>query len=128
MSKGAAAARLFGASLAIWRAVLPPGDARLGYALLNTGAEWLKSGLADRAEDLLEQALELWRAVYVEQPQHPDIRDAAEWLILCYLVRARAGENRGEREARAKRLCKEFGFDFAHKQQHAKTYPYAPQR
>ena len=124
--RAAAAARLFGASLRILRAVLPPGDARLGYGLLSTGAMWLKSGAADRAEPLLREALDLWQAVYAAQPRHPDIRNAADWLIACLLVRARAGEDAGARETEARRLCERYGFDFAEQQAIARQVPYTP--
>ncbi|MDJ0822621.1 MAG: TIR domain-containing protein [Paracoccaceae bacterium] len=122
----AAAARLFGASLAIRRAVLPPGDARLGYGLVGTGAMWLKAGRADLAEPLLDEALEVEGAAYDNYAQHPEGKQTAYWLISCLLTRARAGENTGAREARAKQLCKEFGFDFEEMQQEALQYPYTP--
>jgi hypothetical protein len=67
--------------------------------------------------------MDLWRKVFADQPQHPDIRNAADWLIACILVRARAGEDRGGREARAKQLCHEFGFDFAKAQAKALQFP-----
>lgn len=124
--RGAAAARLYGASLTINRAVLPPGDARLGYGLMNTGAMWLKAGRADLAEPLLREALALWQGVYAGQPQHPDTRDAADWLILCLLRRAAAGENRGKREMEARQMCDRYGFDFEARKVTAIQYPYAP--
>ena len=89
---GAAAARLFVISLRILRAVLPSGDARIAYGALNTGAAWLQSGAAGTAEPLLREALEIREAVFAAQPQHPDRRAAAQWLIACLLVRA--GQNR----------------------------------
>ena len=67
----AAAARLYAAALKIWRAVLPPGDARLGLGLLNRGSGWLQAGQADLAEPFLREALELWQGVYARQPKHP---------------------------------------------------------
>ena len=125
LGQGAAALRLSGYALAIYRRVLPPGDARLGYGFLNTGAMALKARAADRAEPLLEEALALWRAVYVEAPRHEDIVDAAGWLVSCLLARAGAGENRGRREMAAKRLCAGFGFGFEERVEQAKQYPYA---
>ena len=123
----AAAARLIGASLRIVREVLPLGDARLGYGLLNTGAMWLTAGRADLAEPLLREALELWQGVYAAQPQHPDTRNAAGWLILCLLRRAAAEENRGLREMEARKLCEVYGFDFEERKVTAMQHPYAPE-
>lgn len=119
----AAAARLASASLTILRNVLPPGDARLATGAMNTGATWLKSGRPDLAEPLLREALEILGAAFAAQPQHPDRLDAAGWLIACLLVRARAGVNRGAREAEAKMLCARYGFDFAERQANARQYP-----
>ena len=124
--RGAAAARLQGASLKIWRAVLPLGDARLGYGLMNTGAGWLKAGRADLAEPLLREALDLWQKEYAKQPQHPETRHAAGWLISCLLRRAAAGENRGRREMEARGLCAQYGFEFEAEKVTAMQYPYAP--
>ncbi len=119
----AAAARLYGASLNIRRKVLPPGDARLAYSAVNTGATWLKSRRPDLAEPLLREALEIREDVFAAQPQHPDRRIAAGWLISCLLVRARAGVNRGAREAEAKMLCTRYGFDFTERQAIARQFP-----
>jgi tetratricopeptide (TPR) repeat protein len=124
--RGAAAARLYAASLKIWRAILPPGDARLAYGALNTGAMMLESGVADRAEPLLREALEIREAAFAAQPQHPDRRLAADWLISCLLRRAQAGENRGLREMQARQLCDRYGFDFDERQKFAARYPYTP--
>ena len=125
--RAAAAARLFGASLTIRRAVLPPGDARLGYGLVNTGAGWLRAGRADLAEPLLREALELWQGVFAKQPQHPDTRGAADWLISCLLRRAAAGENWGLREMEARQLCDRYGFDLEVEKVKAMQYPYTPE-
>lgn len=124
--RGAAAARLYGAGLKIWRAVLPPRDARLGYGLVNTGSGWLQAGRADLAEPLLREALELWQAVFAGQPQHPNTRKAADWLILCLLRRAAAGENRGLREMEARQLCERYGIDLETQRRLGMQYPYAP--
>ena len=40
------------------------------------------------------------------------------------LVRAAAGEEAAAREAEARRLCEEFGFDWAERQATARRYPY----
>jgi tetratricopeptide (TPR) repeat protein len=122
----AAAARLFRASLHIRRAVLPPEDARVAIGLINTGAMWLSSGAPGRAEPMLREALDLWQAVHAERPRHPDTRNAADWLISCLLVRARAGEDTAEHEDEARRLCDRYGFDFAERQAIARQYPYTP--
>ena len=98
----------------------------MGYGLMNTGAMWLKAGRADLAEPLLREALALWQGVYAGQPQHPDTRDAADWLILCLLRRAAAGENRGKREMEARQMCDRYGFDFEARKVTAIQYPYAP--
>ncbi|QIE54703.1 tetratricopeptide repeat protein [Pikeienuella piscinae] len=124
--RGRAAARLYGAALAIWRAVLPASDARLAHGALNSGAMWLMGGAAEKAEPLLREALEIREAAFAAQPQHPDRRDAADWLIACLLTRARAGVNRGAKEAEAKRLCAQYGFDFKKRQSNALQYPTAP--
>lgn len=124
--RGAAAARLVGASLSIWRTVLPEDDTRLATGALNTGANWLEAGRADLAEPLLAEALEIRRAAYVEEPQHPELRTAAGWLISCLLVRAAAGENAGLREMQARQLAEEFGFDWAERQAKARDYDYTP--
>lgn len=121
-----ASARLFRASYAIRQEVLPVGDARLGYSALNGGASWLQAGNSARAEPLLRKALAIWEAAFADQRQHPDRRDAAEWLISCLLVRARAGINRGAREAEAKRLCAEYGFDFAEMERRSRQFPDSP--
>jgi tetratricopeptide (TPR) repeat protein len=124
--RAAAASRLYAASLRINRAVLPPGDARLGYGLMNTGASRLRGGQADLAEPLLREALELRQQVYAGQPQHPEARGAARWLILCLLQRAAAGENRGLREMEARGLCERYGFEFDEMKVEAMRYPYVP--
>ena len=121
MGQGAAALRLLRASLNIRRRVLPPGDARLGTALMNTGALWLKAGRADAAEPLLAEALALHEAVYA-RVDHPERRAAAGWLITCLLVRAERGENRGARQAEAKVLCGRYGFEFAERQAEAVAF------
>ncbi len=127
LGQRAAGLRLMEYSLAIRRRILPPGDARLGSALMNTGAAALLSGAADRAEPLLDQALALRaQAVYVEAPRHPEIVGAAGWLVACLLVQARAGEDRTGREARAKALCAEYGFVWDQMVSTARQYPYAP--
>ena len=123
----AAAARLQAASLKIMRAVLPPGDARLGYGLLSMGAGLLEVGHAYMAEPLLREGLELWQRVYTGQPQHPETRGAAGWLISCLLRRAAAGENRGLREMETRGLCAQYGFELEEKKVQAMQYPYAPQ-
>lgn len=122
----AAAARLQGASLRIYRKVLPLEDARLGYPLMNTGAMWLEAGRADLAEPLLRQALILWQKVFAMQPQHPDTRNAAGWLISCLLRRAAVGENRGLREMEARQLCERYGFELEGMKVMAMQYPYVP--
>ena len=124
--RGAAAARLYAASLAIRRAILAPDDARLAYGAMNTGAAMLESGGADRAEALLREALEIREKVLAAQPRHPNRLLAAGWLISCLLVRARAGENRGLREMQARLLCDRYGFDFDDQQRQVPQYPYTP--
>jgi tetratricopeptide (TPR) repeat protein len=124
--RGRAAARLQGVSLKIRRAILPPGDARLGFATLNVGAMWVKNGDAAKAEPLLREALEIREAAFAAQPQHPDRRNAAEWLISCLLVRALGGVNRGMREAEAKILCDRYGFDYDEKVIMARQFPDTP--
>ncbi len=99
-----AAARLHGASLSIQREVLPAGDARLGYVLLNTGALKLKAGAARAAVALLQEGYDLWCAAHAGRWDHEDVRDAADWLISC---RIKLGET-----AEARRLCDLHGFDF----------------
>ena len=69
--RGAAAARLYAASLSINREVLPPGDARIATGAMNTGAAWLEAGRADAAEPLLQEALETLRAAFEAEPDHP---------------------------------------------------------
>jgi tetratricopeptide (TPR) repeat protein len=122
----AAAARLSQAALAIRREALDPGDARLGTSLVNTGSYWLKSGSVHRAEALLREALELRQKVFAEQPQHPETRNAASWLISCLLVLARAGDDAEARRAEARALCAQYGFDFDQEIEHAKQYPRTP--
>ncbi|WP_299861223.1 toll/interleukin-1 receptor domain-containing protein [uncultured Hoeflea sp.] len=122
----AAAARLSQAALVIRREVLDPGDARLGYSLVNTGSYWLQSGSANRAEALLREALELRRTVFAAQPQHPETRNAASWLISCLLVLARAGDDPDARQAGARALCAQYSFDFAEREESARQYPLAP--
>lgn len=122
----AAAARLSAAGLAIHRRVLDPGDANLGFSLTNTGAYWLKSGAAARAEPLLREALELRQTVFAAQPQHPDTRNAAEWLVSCLLTLARAGDQPEARRAEGLALCGQYGFDFAQKEKIARQYPLQP--
>lgn len=124
--RGAAAARLVGASLAILRTVLPKNDTRLAYAAMNTGVCWLQAGRADLAEELLEEALKNLRGAFIEEPQHPDLRNAAGWLISCLLVRAAAGENREKNEKKARQLAEEFRFDWESAQAKARQYPYTP--
>ena len=106
--------------------MLPEGDARLAYGAMNVGASWLEAGRADLAEPRLREALEIWRAAYVAEPEHEDLRDAAGWLTCCLLVRAAAGEEAAARKAEARRLCEEFGLDWAETQATARQYPYTP--
>ena len=126
--RGAAAARLYAASRAIWIRpdVLPEGDARRAYGPLNSGSNLLEAGRADEAEPLFREALGIWRAAYVAEPEHPELGLAAGWLTLCLLVRAAAGEDAAAREAEARRLADEFGLDWAEMQATARQYPYTP--
>ncbi|MFN3144028.1 MAG: NB-ARC domain-containing protein [Paracoccaceae bacterium] len=102
------------------------GHGTLGMALMEMGD--LPGALAelDRAEALLQEAHELWWAVHEGNAAHPEVRNAAGWLVHCLLVRARAGENRGAREAKAKRICAEVGLDFETLAAQAADYPYTP--
>ncbi|MCC5957086.1 MAG: tetratricopeptide repeat protein [Natronohydrobacter sp.] len=120
--RGRAAARLMAAALGIRRGVLAPGDARLGTSAVNVGACWLEAGDAARAEPLLREGLDIFETAFAAQPQHPDTRDAAGWLISCLLVRAQGGVNTGARQAEAKRLCAQYGFDYAEMVGHAQNY------
>ncbi|WP_394688579.1 tetratricopeptide repeat protein [Hoeflea sp.] len=121
-----AAARLSAMALAIKRQVLDPGDASLGFSLLNTGSYWLKSGAAARAEPLLREALELRQTVFAAQLQHPETHNAADWLISCLLTLARVGDRPGERQAEARALCDQYGYDFAEREERAKQFPLQP--
>ena len=87
--------------------MLPEGDARIAYGAMNVGSNWLEAGRADLAEPRLREALEIRRAAYVAEPEHPELRTAAGWLISCLLVRAAAGEEAEANEAEARRLCDE---------------------
>ena len=122
----AAAARLSAAALAIHRRVLDPGDANLGHSLMNTGSYWLKSGAATEAEPLLREALQLWQTVFAAQPQHPDTRGVADWLISCLLTLARAGDRPDARRVEARALCDRYGFDFDREVEHARQFPLQP--
>lgn len=125
-ARARSAARLSGAALTIWRATLPAGDARLAHSAMTSGARCLEAGEAEQAEPLLREALEIHETVFAAQPQHPERQNAADWLISCLLTRAGAGVNRGAREAEAKRLCAQYGFDFAEQQAHALRYLISP--
>lgn len=124
--RGRAAARLYQAALGIWGELLAHDDARLGLSAMNVGASWFDAGDVARAEPLLREALTILETAFAPQPQHPHRRSAAEWLILCLLVRARAGVNTGLKEAEAKRLCAQYGFDYDERVAHTRTYPDAP--
>jgi len=124
--RGRAAARLQGAALRIFRSILPQSDSRLGTAAMNVGSMWLKNGDAARAEDLLRESLTICETVFAAQPQHPDRRNAAGWLILCLIVRARGGVNRGKRQAEAKMLCDRYGFEYDDMVNTARQFPHAP--
>lgn len=106
--------------------MLPAGDARLAYGALNTGVNLLEAGAADRAEPLLQEALEIRRAAFVAEPDHPELRIAAGWLISCLLVRAAAAENRKAKTAAARNLCAEFGLDWQERLETVNRYPYTP--
>ncbi len=121
-----AAARLYQASLSIRRDILPSDDVRLTAPLTSTAAMYLRSGQADQAEPLLEEALQICRNAFPEAPKHPNILNTAGWLVSCLLVRATAGENTGLRDAKAKQLCDEFGWDFDDCKQIARQYSYSP--
>lgn len=121
-----ASARLYGAALTIWRAMLEPGDARLATSATNLGSKRLELGAAAEAEDLLREALETREAVFADQPDHPDRHLSAGWLIACLLVRARQGVNRGRREAEARRLCGQYGYDYDQVVAKARQFPDAP--
>ncbi len=118
-----AAARLAGAALTIRRKVLRPDDSRLAESVLNVGISRLKFRRPDLAEPLLREALGIFEAAFAAQSQHHGRRSAADGLITCLLVRARAGVNRGLREAEAKTLCARYGLDFAEMQDKARQYP-----
>ena len=122
----AAAARLCAAALSCRRALLPPGDARLALSAANTGSLQLETGVADRAELLLREALGIFDTVLADYPMHDDRRSAAAWLISCLLVRAGAGEDRRGREAEARALCQRYGFDFEVAKANARRYRYTP--
>ena len=124
--RGAAAARLYAASLTIKRKALPPGDARIATAAMNTGAAWLRDGRADAAEPLLREALEPLRDAFEAEPDHPDLRTAAGWLTRCLLVRAAAGQDTARHEAEARALADEFGLDWATMQAEAGHYSHPP--
>ena len=117
---------LLAASLRLRRKLLPAGDARLAYGLINTGSIALKTGRADRAEPLLQEALDLRETVFAEQPEHPERIGASRWLISCLLTRARAGEGAETREAQAQALCDRYNFDIEERRQIAAQYPYTP--
>jgi len=109
------AAGLYARSLAIRRQVLPAGDARLGYGLMNLGAARLRLGRANAAEPLLRQALALWETVHADRPHHEDRRIAADWLVSCLLVLARVERAKAQiqaRRAEAQAICDAYGFDF----------------
>ncbi|WP_179141888.1 tetratricopeptide repeat protein [Salibaculum halophilum] len=124
--RGGAAARLYAAALAIDRKTLPTGDTRIAIGAMNTGAEWLRAGRADAAEALLQEAVDIRRRAFEAEPDHPDLRTSAGWLISCLLVRAAAGQDttRCQKEARA--LADEFGLDWAERQATARHYPQPP--
>lgn len=119
----AEAAELAEEALRIRRAVLPEGDARLGYALMNAARSALKAGAAGRAEALLDEALALREAVHADRPTHPDRRNAAAGSISALLVNARRGVGEGERIARAQALAAQYGFDWAEREAKAAQYP-----
>ena len=60
------------------------------------------------------------------EPDHPQLRTAAGWLTLCLLVRATAGQDAARREAEARKLCCDFGLDWAERQAKARHYPPSP--
>jgi tetratricopeptide (TPR) repeat protein len=122
----AAAARLVGASLKMWRAMPQPGNVRLGVGVMNSGLMSLTAGRADLAEPLLREALGLLEVAYVGQPQHPDMRDSAGLLVSCLVVLAAAGDNTGLREMEARQLCDRYGFEFEVRKGEAMQYPYEP--
>lgn len=124
--RGAAAARLYAASLTIKREALPGKDARVATGALNTGAMWLEAGRADAAEELLQEAVETLRRAFVAEPEHPELRTAASWLMSCLLVRAAAGQDTARRESAARALADDFGLDWADEQAKARRYPQPP--
>ncbi len=126
LGQGAAALRLCEFSLTIWRQVLPAGDARLGYGLMNTGSMALTSGAAERAEPLLSEALHLWRSVYIDGHKPGEFVATADWLVSGLLTRARVGEDAAVRQAQARALCDEFGFDYDREVEQAKEFSYTP--
>lgn len=115
------AATCYAQSLEIFREVLPPGDARLAYGCLNVGALRLKAGQARQAEDLLREAYDLWNALL--PPDHPDLRNAADWLTTCYLTLARQPGAKGLYEVKAKPICARHGLDLATQQADADKLP-----
>jgi hypothetical protein len=66
--------------------------------------------------------VEKLRAAFVAEPDHPNLRLAAFWLISCLLVRAAAGQDAAHREAAARKLCDDFGLDWAEEQATARRY------
>jgi tetratricopeptide (TPR) repeat protein len=115
--RGTQAADLAGQALVIRRKVLPSGDARLAIPLVNTAGLALKAGQAPQAEPLLQEAYDSLADVL--KPDHPDLRRAADWLTLCWLVLAQQPGARGLYEAKAKTLCAKHGLDFARQQAQA---------
>ncbi|MFN3260803.1 MAG: tetratricopeptide repeat protein [Pikeienuella sp.] len=122
-----AAARLYSAALRIIRKILPDGDLRLSPYLANIGLSLLYAGDAGKAESHLRESLDVSKRAQVLEPDHPSLKNSASLLILCLLVRARAGVNSGRRVAEAKRLCAEYGFDFAEQERVSHQYPDSPQ-
>lgn len=107
-------------ALAIWREVLPEGDARLGSSLNTHGANLLEAGKPEDAEGLLLEALDLRRAAY-GRDDHPNVKNTASWLVSCLLVLARAGDEAKRTEAKA--LCKDFGLDLGMIETQAEDFP-----
>ncbi|MGV6846969.1 MAG: hypothetical protein ACWA5A_01190 [Marinibacterium sp.] len=69
----------------------------------------------------MKEALELREAVHADRPDHPDRRNAADWLISALLVNARAGDDARRQQARD--LADRYGLDWAERQVMAAQYP-----
>ena len=73
-----------------------PGVSRADLArdVMNAGSARLEAGQAEAAEPLLREAYGIRAEIHAQTRGHSDLRNSAEWLVSCLIVRGAEAEAR----------------------------------